>query len=279
MCEFCTKHGEGKKWYLNAKNYSDDLLSDIKRREFNKDFFYWVDRTYKKYFTFIKNLPLDIPIIGPSLRTVIKRIFIYEHWGQVIPIEDVEKVLSITNSITKAPCICRKTTSGKEIRTCFLISLGLESLGIADLIDQSFFGGPDVARFEKVDKAEALNFIKEQEKKGMCHTIWTLKAPFIGALCNCDDTGCIAMKMNKKSAPIFFKAEYVINVDRDKCVGCKLCINICPFKALGYDGLSKKIKIDYRKCAGCGVCRITCNKGALFLRDRRFEPIAANLWY
>jgi Fe-S-cluster-containing hydrogenase component 2 len=31
MCEFCLKHGEGKKWYLQAKNYSDDLLSDIRR--------------------------------------------------------------------------------------------------------------------------------------------------------------------------------------------------------------------------------------------------------
>ena len=33
MCEFCHQHGEGKKWYLNAKNYADDLLSDIKRRQ------------------------------------------------------------------------------------------------------------------------------------------------------------------------------------------------------------------------------------------------------
>ena len=34
MCEFCVKHGEGEKWYLQAKNYSDDLLSDIRRRRF-----------------------------------------------------------------------------------------------------------------------------------------------------------------------------------------------------------------------------------------------------
>ena len=34
MCEFCHKHGEGKKWYLQAKNYSEDLLSDLRRREF-----------------------------------------------------------------------------------------------------------------------------------------------------------------------------------------------------------------------------------------------------
>ena len=26
MCEFCTEHGEGKKWYLQMKNYSEELL-------------------------------------------------------------------------------------------------------------------------------------------------------------------------------------------------------------------------------------------------------------
>ena len=39
MCEFCIKHGEGKKWYLQAKNYSDDLLSDARRRRFIASFF------------------------------------------------------------------------------------------------------------------------------------------------------------------------------------------------------------------------------------------------
>ena len=34
MCEFCHKHGEGKRWYLQAENYSDDLLSDLKRRQY-----------------------------------------------------------------------------------------------------------------------------------------------------------------------------------------------------------------------------------------------------
>ena len=39
MCEFCLKHGEGKKWYLLAQNYSDDLLSDVRRRRFIQEFF------------------------------------------------------------------------------------------------------------------------------------------------------------------------------------------------------------------------------------------------
>lgn len=27
MCEFCTQHGEGQKWYLTMRNYSRESLS------------------------------------------------------------------------------------------------------------------------------------------------------------------------------------------------------------------------------------------------------------
>ncbi len=38
MCEFCVKHGEGEEWHLQAKNYSDDLLNDVRRRKLIKEF-------------------------------------------------------------------------------------------------------------------------------------------------------------------------------------------------------------------------------------------------
>jgi hypothetical protein len=31
MCEFCVKHGDGKKWYLAMENYSWELLHQQKR--------------------------------------------------------------------------------------------------------------------------------------------------------------------------------------------------------------------------------------------------------
>jgi len=275
MCEFCIKHGEGKKWYLNVKNYSQDLASDIKRRAYVKKFFYSADKSYKKYFNNIKNLPLKMPIIRPLLKALVRRKSIDTHWGQVVPIEDVEKILSITSSIVRIPCACSKITSGKERRTCFVITLNPESI---KLVDQSFFGGPDVAKFEKIDKISALNFMKEQESRGTFHSIWTFKTPFIGAMCNCDDTTCIAMKMYKKITPTFFKAEFIIKLDENECNGCKACIKICPFEALEYDTVNKKVKVDYKKCCGCGICRAVCKKNAISLRQRLSVPEAAHLW-
>lgn len=40
MCEFCAKHGDGKKWYLQAKNYSEDLTADLRRQ---KTIAHWFD--------------------------------------------------------------------------------------------------------------------------------------------------------------------------------------------------------------------------------------------
>lgn len=280
MCEFCTKHGEGKKWYLEVKNYSNDLLSDVKRRKFTKDFFYWTNETYKNKFNLLKAIPFKkFPIVGNVFQFIIKKWLLYTHWGQVVPIEDVEKILSITNSITRVPCICRMSTTGKECRTCFLISLDPQQAGIAETVDHSFFKGPDLAKLERVDKKTALNFMKESEAKGMIHTIWTFKAPFTGGLCSCDlSSGCIPMKMYDQVAPIFFRAEYIAQLDAESCIGCGECIKICQFDAIELDKKNKKVKIDIKKCYGCGICRSICKKNAINLIDRNSINEVSKLW-
>jgi ferredoxin len=277
MCEFCTKHGEGQTWYLNAKNYSLDLLSDARRKQFVREFFRRIDTFYKKYFGIVGMLPFRAPVIGPGLRAMVKRSIIDQHWGQVIPIEDVEKVLAFTNSIVRIPCVCRKSSTGKEARMCFLISVDPKAIGMADMVDRSFFGGPDTARFEAMRKDEALDFMREQEKRGVFHSIWTHGTPFIGGICNCDDTGCIPMKMYKRTAPVFFKSEYIIENDEALCRGCKACAKVCPFGALGHDTITGKTVVDRKKCWGCGICRSVCKGKSLRLAGDRVASIAGHI--
>lgn len=279
MCEFCVKHGEGKKWYLNAKNYSNDLLSDIERRTMAKEHVNWLAKTYRRYFGLVKALPYGVPLIGPALSAIVKNLFIHKHWGQIVPIEDVEKILNFTNSITRIPCVCRKCTTGKEVRTCFLISADPAKMGIDGIIDLSSFGGPDLSKFEVFDKENTLNFFKECELSGMVHSVWTVKAPFAAVLCNCDYvTGCISMKLIKEARPITFKAEYIADINTELCTGCGECVKICQFGAVSIDSKSKKARINLKKCQGCGVCRVVCKNGAIYLLDRSSNVDVANLW-
>ncbi|TKJ47395.1 4Fe-4S ferredoxin, partial [Candidatus Aerophobetes bacterium Ae_b3a] len=70
------------------------------------------------------------------------------HFGQVLPIEDVEKVLNMVDSITRIPCGCRVKTTGKaDKRYCF--GFGIDKLGIMGKYPDS------TSSLEVLDKEEA----------------------------------------------------------------------------------------------------------------------------
>jgi len=279
MCEFCTKHGEGKAWYLNANNYSNDLLNDARRRKFVTKHFYWIDDAYKNYYGLLKSMPLHIPLVRKTIMAIVKKIYLYKHWGQVIPIEDVEKILDITNSVTRIPCGCRMATTKKENRVCFLVSFDPRKLGLADIVDKSYFGGPDTAKFEQVTKEWTLDFMRDGETRGMIHTVWAFEAPFVGGICNCDiASGCVPMMMYKNAVPVMFRSEYVAIVDEDRCIGCKKCIEVCQFSAIREES-KDKVAVDVGRCYGCGICRVVCGKKALSLVDRAKQKNVSDLWY
>jgi hypothetical protein len=227
MCEFCLKHGEGKKWYLQAKNYSDDLASDVGSRQMIREFFEhpegssnFSDKTER-----LQTLP---KFVRDWFVYLVTRKQKKVHYGQVVPIEDIEKIFELTNSIVRVACYCRYSTIGKEKRYCYGISLSPDS-GIAEIVsglDESFKTGPLTAGLETLTREEALQAFRKHEREGLCHTIWTFMTPFIGGLCNCDRSDCWAMRFTlSQSMPMMFRAEYVGQVNADVCNGCRACLH------------------------------------------------------
>ncbi len=280
MCEFCLKHGEGKKWYLQAKNYSDDLLSDARRRQMIQEFFehpdpaeQFIERTEK-----LETLPKFVREWYVYLITRKQKKI---HYGQVVPIEDIEHIFKLTNSIVRIACYCRYSTVGKEKRYCYGISLSPEG-SLAEIIkglDTSFLTGPETAGVEKLTREEALAAFRAHEREGLCHTVWTFRTPFIGGICNCDRSDCWAMRFTmSRGIPVMFRGEYVGQVDADACNGCRECMRQCQFGALQYSAANKKASIDPRWCYGCGICRAVCKQKAIRLEERSKVPAAANLW-
>ena len=281
MCEFCHKHGEGKKWYLQAKNYSEDLLSDLRRREFIVDFLSHPEKVSAKI------AHLERHEQGPAfVRSVLtpyqsnrqKKV----HFGQVLPIEDVERIFGFVTSITRFACICRHVTLGTEQRYCYGVSMAPQGGKLEQLIrsiEPSYLMGPDRAGLEALGREEALTSLREHEKEGLCHTVWTFITPFIGCICNCDRSDCAAMRSTVTyRMPVMFRAEYVAEVNADFCNGCRKCMSVCQFGSISYSAAQKKVLIDQRRCYGCGICRASCVKDAIILRDRSTVPVAANIW-
>jgi len=281
MCEFCTKHGEGEKWYLQAKNYSDDLLSDVRRRRFLEEFVSEPDALARdaRHMDRLEKAPA---FIKGMIRRIVTRRMKKVHFGQVVPIEEINQIFGFVNSIVRMACICRHTTLGKEKRYCYGISLAPDGGILAEIlrgVDASFFSGPDGAGLETLTRDEAISAFRAHEQEGLCHSVWTFHTPFICGICNCDRSDCLAMRSAVTHAlPVMFRGEYVAEVAPDECAGCRECMRVCQFGAITYSPSSKKTVIDQRWCYGCGVCRSVCKKNAIRLEERAKVPVAANLW-
>ncbi len=52
-------------------------------------------------------------------------------------------------------------------------------------------------------------------------------------------------------------------VDENKCAGCRLCIAVCPYKAILYDRDKKVSIVNEAVCRGCGTCAAACPGGAI----------------
>lgn len=280
MCEFCHRHGEGKKWYLQAKNYSQDLLSDVRRRKMIRGFFSGEDQVSGDPASAEKLNRLP-GFVQRAIKGRVTRRMKQMHFGQVLPLEDVEAIFGFVDSIARVPCICRHATLGREVRYCYGVTLGPGGgLGeVLEGLDSSFLSGPDLAGQEKLTCEQALQAFADHEKEGLCHTVWTFVTPFIGGICNCDRADCLAMKASLvQGVKVMFRAETVAEGNPDLCTGCRSCMRLCPFGALAYSAANQKVTVDATACYGCGICRSVCQKGALRLRPRREVPLVANLW-
>ena len=151
--------------------------------------------------------------------------------------------------------------------------------GLIREVDVSYLTGPDTAGLEILNKEQALASLKAHEKEGLCHTVWTFITPFIGAICNCDRTDCLAMRATiGYGFPIMFRSEYVAEIDPPLCNGCRQCMQYCQFGAISYSASTKKSRVDHRRCYGCGICRSVCENKAIVLLDRKSSHVVATLW-
>lgn len=51
--------------------------------------------------------------------------------------------------------------------------------------------------------------------------------------------------------------------DREKCIGCQLCIRVCPAKVIEFLPEVKKIRIHVARCTFCAQCVDACPTNAL----------------
>lgn len=269
MCEFCTKHGEGQVWYKNAANYAQDLLSDLQRRKYIRNF---LTSAFGEGFETLGRIEAIYKKKGKVPKAVAEAMVSRakaEHFGQVLPIEEIGAVLSQAKTVVRMPCACRWNIGKSEKRCCYAISYGAEAW-YKD-IDMSYFGKASDEGLEALSAPQALEQMREMEEQGSVHTIWTMMTPFIGAICNCSPEDCLAMRtLSRTRVETMSRAEQVARVDEALCNGCGLCDAQCHFKAITtvFSNGKDRARIDSHACFGCGLCRRVCSGGAIALVTR-----------
>jgi len=67
--------------------------------------------------------------------------------------------------------------------------------------------------------------------------------------------------------PVPEKFRGKIHYETEKCIGCKMCIKVCPAKVIEFKEEEKKIKMYVARCIFCGQCVEVCPVDCLHMTD------------
>lgn len=103
-------------------------------------------------------------------------------------------------------------------------------------------------------------------------SIFTEDAFYVPMVCfQCEEPFCEEVCPTGAISHKQVNGAYVVTVDRDTCVGCKMCTMACPFGAIkaGTEGVAEKCDL----CGGNPECVLFCVPGALEFKDPRTETL------
>jgi formate hydrogenlyase subunit 6/NADH:ubiquinone oxidoreductase subunit I len=225
---------------------------------------YYFDGFYDQYATAhakgLRTLPIQKTIEDPR---------------QILPYEDVVKVLdSFTYfSVSACPCRHRKNldddshTCQKPIGNC----LHFDALGRYCV--ENGLG-------REITREETEQILKASADAGLVHGIsnWREKPDTI---CNCCSCCCLWMEAYHKLGhhKSLDASSYTLNVNPKTCKACGLCVKRCPMDAIQFkfsdqaqNKFGKAPVPDTDLCLGCGVCVHKCPTGSLTL-ERKEEIV------
>ena len=278
MCVWCERYAEGhERWYLNPANYARRLYK-IRREEAEASGAEANPQTAGGMAAGGLDLQLALHQGDRETATRLKdevegRAWV-THFGQVVTLEEISRIIDIMYPIGRMTCACRRSMRGlsdSENFTCIGMGSGMYKW---ERWPETYRGG-----VEFLTPAETKDIVAQLNKKGYVQTVFTFGTPYIAGVCNCDYPDCSAIRSAvDMDLKVLWKGHHVARVDPERCNGCALCVARCQFKALTYSPSSDLAYIDPFQCYGCGLCRTPCRRDAISLLERASLPALANVW-
>ena len=184
---------------------------------------------------------------------------------EIVPIEEVYKIIDKWDDFAIIPCPCRQRTEVEGIRKCKdkypihnCTLLGPYAKAVLEMND------PDI---KSATSEEIKTLTKEAAEIGLVHCTDN-QAENTTILCACCECCCgmIGGLTRFDNPRAIARANFISKVDEELCVACGTCLERCKFEAIE---INDKAVINPDKCVGCGLCAVTCPEGALSMV--RFE--------
>jgi len=67
----------------------------------------------------------------------------------------------------------------------------------------------------------------------------------------------------------------IINIKKEWCKGCEICVDYCPTHVLAMKGLYAEV-VNLAACTGCGLCEIRCPDFAITVTKLTAEKKVGN---
>nr|MCR4668982.1 FAD-dependent oxidoreductase [Clostridia bacterium] len=142
-----------------------------------------------------------------------------------VSVEHLSHWLDKYDKFCSMVCACRKA---QRIRGEGVGDIeGHMCIGLGDIAEFLVETGKD-ARY--ITRDEAKEIIERAERKGYVHQITNLDGPErIVGICNCSPGSCYGLRTSQLfNTPNMSRSAYRAHVDRDKCVACGKCVEVCP---------------------------------------------------
>jgi Pyruvate/2-oxoacid:ferredoxin oxidoreductase delta subunit len=190
---------------------------------------------------------------------------------QILPYEDVVKVIDGEDYFCVATCPCRhRKNLDPEEPDCEHETKNCLHFGrLARYMVEQGLG-------REITREETREILRQSADKGLVHGLSNWQKE-VDTICNCCKCCCIWFEcyhvLNHSES--MEASNYEIVANTATCKGCGLCVKRCPMEALALEDnpaadnkTGKTTKLDGDRCIGCGVCVHKCPTKSLVLTRR-----------
>jgi ferredoxin len=197
----------------------------------------------------------------PALHRVVPALgTVKSEW--VLPYDDVRAILLQAKTFSVNDCICRLQQAELDHQCDFPVKMCL-----------SFSDYERASHPDDISQAEALEILERSEQIGLVHTVSNVMTG-VGYVCNCCGCCCGILRgitdwgIEKSVA----YANYYADIEPELCSNCGTCRERCQVHAISEgEGFSV---VDRQRCIGCGLCVSGCpNEVARLVRKPEAEMI------